>query len=224
VSKRKTTAKIAVGTIGGLRSAVLDFVADKADVFVSSRSFGSYAKVSFHESGEGHWARTGEWARRFDMPNQSRFDERWNEPRPQGTAAACVLRIFVPRDELLIVSPEATDLESVYFLAAPEYGHALILGCYLTPPIPSGNSFDAPEGTICQLKLADERCFLVTHNVQRESFDLQTMRETVYAEVERMCLPVKPKPTDRLTLFAPGDTRDMMDISVAPQGAEIVSP
>jgi hypothetical protein len=188
--------RVAVGSPSGERSTVWKFQITRNDIYIFSRMMGSDTKVSLHESGECRWSATGSWVlKKPGRRNADRLLEKWQAPRPLGTAAAQIFQIGIPASELRI-SNLAEDLDSVHWLPAPPAGTAVALTCYIMPLSTADPAIAAPlpHPVLTSLQLADSRWLVVLHHtVPVDSSFLATLRENVCELARRSGIEIRPE-------------------------------
>lgn len=122
--------RFAVGGPTEPRSAVWKFFANKDDLYVSPRMFGSDAKVSLHASGQAQWSLTSEWVLRdTSRRNADRHMKRWLSP-PHVTGKATPL--FSLRFSILDLRRMGgdEDVAEVHWLKANSDAPAVALECF----------------------------------------------------------------------------------------------
>jgi hypothetical protein len=198
--------RVAVGDANARRSTVWKFSVNQSDVYIFSRMFGADSKVSLHALGDCQWSNTDKWVTKVPgRRNADRHIQRWNLPRPNGTEALHIFRVWIPESELRQTSV-VEDLGAVRWLPAPPAGQMVILECYVTPPSRNDPTFSGnlPYSLLASLPLADGRWFAVLHRFEPCDVRwLEFSRSQMIAQTRAK--GYEPKPEHRACLFAVSD-------------------
>jgi hypothetical protein len=170
---------LAVGTPNSRRSTVWKFIADKSDIYIHTRMFGSDTKVSLHATGDCQWSCTDHWVKKVPGPkNAERHMVRWHLARPDGADAQHVFRVRIPESELRAVGAQE-KLANVQWLPAPPEGQTVSFECYITPRCDGDPALGAkfPHPHQFSLPLSDGRWFVVlTHVLPVDGKQLEWVR------------------------------------------------
>jgi len=130
--KPRTEARFAVGSRAGPRSSIWKAWVQNDSAYISTRMFGSDAKVSFHPTGDCHWSRTDTWVIRQTRPsNSARHIRRWQVRWPTDEKALMVFRVEIPVSEVRPVEAPR-DRKKVFWLAGAPEGSTLRVVFYVT--------------------------------------------------------------------------------------------
>jgi hypothetical protein len=211
--------RVAVGDPSARRSTVWKFSVNRSDVCIFSRMFGADSKVSLHALGDCQWSNTDKWVTKVPgRRNADRHIQRWNLPRPNGTEALHIFRVWIPESERRQTSV-VEDLRAVRWLPAPPAGQMVILECYVTPPSRNDPTFSGnlPYSLLVSLPLADGRWFAVLHRLEPcDVRQLESSRSQMIAQTRAK--GYEPKPEHRACFFAVGDGGVRGLIEVCPVG------
>lgn len=175
-SGRKAALRLAVGSPSGRSTVWRVFFGkgDKSDVYVASRHSAQEVKLSFHESGQWHFARTAETMgkepqRSFMSRDEEPFTGRRLTYGSFPTWRPCpLLRIVIPASDL-IRDFGGCDLSGVTWLPACPDGHMRAVDLILLED--SGEAVkmipDPVDIVVGGYRLPNGRTLLVTSHVQR---------------------------------------------------------
>lgn len=204
--------RFAVGLPSASRSCVWKLWVYRSDVYIQPRMMGSDAKVSLHESGAGNYSLTSEWVRAKaprGFERARRHMRKWQIPKTEGGKAAHVFRIIIPASELRPVEAEE-DLSAVTWLPTPTAGEALIVECYLTPPVEGILDTAAfPYDHLTSLSRCDRRRFVALWHTEAVSQHNGSLLERGRCQVKSAAQKVglSPDQAYRATLFLEGEGR-----------------
>jgi hypothetical protein len=192
-----------VGGPEARRSTVWHIWSRNGDVYIRSRMMGS--QFILRESGTCQWSLTEDRARQTGAHDADR-NFVWQRPEPASTASAHVFRIIIPESELREVSI-TEDTKQVKWLNAPPPGHAVLVECYLTPPLDSLDGVTFPYALLTSSQLPDSKWFvtLVHQEVMTEQNHhvLRDAREKIVKRV--MDAGIELTPQSRAVAFIKGD-------------------
>lgn len=180
----KCEFRFAAGDPDGARSTVWKIWINGSDVYVLSRMFGKYSKVSIHKSGECRIANTDSWVLEDETrTNRDRLIQSWQLPEYSGTTAHRVLQILIPHSELSTrVTPE--KLGKVEWLPAPGSGNAVGIDLYIAPMSESDPAAQSalPAPCLWSQQLDDRRWLIVLlSNPPVNVADLESARANILA-------------------------------------------
>jgi hypothetical protein len=200
--------RLAVGTPNGRRSTVWKFTANKGDIYIHTRMFGSDTKVSLHATGDCQWSCTDHWVQKVHgRKNAQRHMVRWHLARPHGAVAQHVFRVRIPESELRTVAVEE-KLAKVQWLPALE-GQTVSFECYITPRSDADPSLGAllPNPRQFSLPLSDGRWFVVlTQVLPLNGEQLERVRGAIKARAQAS--GYVPEPLHRACAFTVADDDD----------------
>src|SRR3990172_8238712 len=118
--------RFCVGTKQGPRSTVWKLFSHADEMYLQSRGMGTTSKISFHRTGQAHWARTDKWVVATGARNQNRYLTKWTYEPPQPHSPTHAVSIVFPASELQ--TPGAPRrLATIRWLEAPPAKMALVV-------------------------------------------------------------------------------------------------
>jgi hypothetical protein len=173
--------RFGVGNLLSRRSTIWKVWTSGDEAYLQTRMMGSSTKVSLHGDGACQWSFDSVWygANRAGQRNADRHITRWTRPPIEKDQAAHVFRIIIPETELR-EAQTSESIKNVTWIPAPSSGNALIVECYMTPPV-TNEELKFPFPHLASLELAEAKKFvLLRHEEIISEVDkgiLTTLRE-----------------------------------------------
>ena len=209
--------RVCVGAPAALRSTVWKLWTRRGDAYVHSRMMGRQTKVSLHQSGQGQWSLTSEWAEETGIPPAHRHINRWQVPQPANNQASHVFRVILPFSELHVVGVPRKSSQ-ITWLDTPSQDEAVILECYFAPIswelIPQTQ---LPYPLLAALPLGAAASFVVVHH--RDPLDdhkrslLETTRQSIVSRAQEAGLESRPEYRAAAFLVAEDGARGFIEIA-----------
>lgn len=195
--------RFAVGSKEGPKSTVWKCWVQGDETYISSRLFGSQAKISLHSSGQCQWSYTDTWVHKAPIRrNADRHIAKWSIAFPQDDTALLAFRVAVPISELRSISWQAGQKKAMWVGNAP--AESTVEFCFYFT-----RAFDALPTTdgnpalrhLASLQLRNRRWFVVFARLQSLSTtDIAAARQAAIAQARDAGIQVHPD--FRLALFA----------------------
>ena len=130
MSRNKYGVRFAIKDDQGKRSNIWKIAVSKSDMYLMSRGFGSDFKVSFHESGECHFAYTDMFIKRTGIKNKDRYIDKWQIPIESITTPVHIFSAIFPSYEILNLDKIENDLKIIW-IQSPAANHYIDVCLYI---------------------------------------------------------------------------------------------